>query len=356
MANLIQTEEFKSEYSPNLLPIKSLFKETISVSYSGDGSVTIVEDNAFAVDSRSAYLFTTYDVVTGISETFSFGDALQFMTTKAGNYIFSFNMLNTSNFGDEVLTDLIVEVWIDGNLEYTFTTEYDFNTFEQDYFYNFNCGFQAIEGKEVSFVFKLNGAYPGAGITPLKLYFSGFKCELDDKYLNIPTAFTFPIVLPQEDVVGWAYYADSLATPTITINTSYTQITIDKLGASTNELYLPKEIRGVSTLFDSNKITPISVGDDFDGRFDCTITAKTGSPTAIEFIIDISGATAGSNKAFTGWIQAIGNAPYDQSLPIDYFALATFLANGGRLYARTDTGMVTIGRRNIKISRKSKAQ
>lgn len=356
MANLIQTEEFKSEYSPNLLPIKSLFKETISVSYSGDGSVTIVDDNAFAVDSRSAYLFTTYDVVTGISETFSFGDALQFMTTKAGNYIFSFNMLNTSNFGDEVLTDLIVEVWIDGNLEYTFTTEYDFNTFEQDYFYNFNCGFKAIEGKEVSFVFKLNGAYPGAGVTPLKLYFSGFKCELDNKYLNIPTAFSFPIVLPQEDVVGWGYYADSLATPTISIGTTYTQITIDKLGSATNELYLPREIRGVSTLFDSNKITPIGVGDDFDGRFDCTITAKTGSPTAIEFIIDISGATAGTNKAFTGWIQAIGTAPYDQSLPLDYFSLATFLANGGRLYARVDTGTVTIGRRNIKISRKSKAQ
>jgi len=43
-------------------------------------------------------------------------------------------------------------------------------------------------------------------------------------------------------------------------------------------------------------------------------------------------------------------------LPLDYFALATFLANGGRLYARVDTGTVTIGRRNIKISRKSKAQ
>jgi len=356
MANLIQTEVFKNEYSPNLLFIKSLFNETITVSYSGDGSVDIVDENAFATDSRSAYLFTTYDIVTGISETFSFGDALQFMTTKAGNYIFSFNMLNTSNFGEEVLTDLIVEVWVDGNLEYTFTTEYDFNTFEQDYFYNFNCGFQVIEGKEVNFVFKLNGAYPGAGITPLKLYFSGFKCELDDKYLNVPTPFSLPFLLPYSYVGGWGYYADSLTTPTISIGTTYTQITIDKLGSATNELYLPREIRGVGTLFDSNKITPISIGDDFDGRFDCTITAKTGSPTAVEFIIDISGATAGTNVAFTGWIQAIGTAPYNQSLPIDYFALTTFLANGGRLYARVDTGTVTIGRRNIKISRKSKAQ
>lgn len=356
MANLIQTEIFKNEYSPNLLPTKSLFKDTISVSYSGDGSVTIVGDNAFATNSKSAYLFTTYDVITGISETFSFGNALQFTTEKAGNYIFSFNMLNTSNFGDEVLTDLIVEVFIDGNLEHTFTQQFDFNNFEQECFYNFNCDFQAIEGRQVNFVFKLNGDYPGAGITPLKLYFSGFKCELDDKFLNIPTAFSLPITLPQESVVGWAYYVDSLSTPTIKIGTSYTQITINGLGTATNENFLPKEIRGISSLFSANKITPISVGDDFDGRFDCTITAKTGAPTLIEFIIDISGATAGTNKAFTGYIQTGGIIPYDQSLPIDFFALSTFLANGGRLYAKVDTGSITIGRRNIKISRKSKAQ
>jgi len=153
---------------------------------------------------------------------------------------------------------------------------------------------------------------------------------------------------------GWAYYVDSLVTPTITIGTTYTQITIDALGATINN-YLPKEIRGISQLWTGSKITPIAIGDDYDGRFDVTITAKTGSPTAIELIIDISGGVAGTNKAFTGWLQAIGTAPYDQSLPLDFFTLATFKANGGKIYARTDTGTVTIGRRNIKISRKSKA-
>lgn len=152
---------------------------------------------------------------------------------------------------------------------------------------------------------------------------------------------------------GWGYYVDSLATPTITVNTSYTQITIDALGSNITS-YLPKEIRGVSHLWSSNKITPISIGDDYNGRFDCTVTAKTGSPTLIEFIIDISGSTAGTNKAFNGYIQTGGSIPYDQSLPLDYFSLSTFIANGGKLYAKVDTGTITIGRRNIKISRKSK--
>jgi hypothetical protein len=152
---------------------------------------------------------------------------------------------------------------------------------------------------------------------------------------------------------GWGYYVDSLATSSIVVGTTYTQITIDALGSNITG-YLPKEIRGVSHLWSGNKITPISIGDDYDGRFDLTVTAKTGSPTLIDFIIDISGAAAGTNKAFTGYIQVGGTIPYSQSIDLDYFSLSTFITNGGRIYARTDAGTITIGRRNIKITRKSK--
>jgi len=357
MATLIKSNEYQNNFSENIISNKSLFIDAPTISYTGNGTLTISENNAFAENSKSAYLFTTYNAVTGLDETFSFGTALDCITKKAGNYIFSFQVINQeTNFLANQISSIGVDVFVDGNLEFTFTNEFDFNELEVKDFKNFNCSFNVIENKTISFAIKIFGDYHGLNVSPLKLYFSGFKCELDDRSLNIPTPFTYPLIMQQEDVVGWAYYADSLAIPSILIGTTYTQITIDKLGVFTNENYLPKEIRGVSSLFNNNKITPISVGDDFDGRFDCTITAKTGSPTAIEFIIDISGATAGTNKAFTGWIQAIGTAPYDQSMPLDYFALATFLANGGRLYARVDTGTVTIGRRNIKISRKSKAQ
>jgi hypothetical protein len=152
---------------------------------------------------------------------------------------------------------------------------------------------------------------------------------------------------------GWGYYVDSLSTPIINIGTTYTQITIDGLGASITS-HLPKEIRGISDLWTGSKITPISIGDDYDGRLDVTVTAKTGSPTLIDVIIDISGGVAGTNKVFTGYVQAGGSIPYGQSLMLDFFSLSTFLTNGGKIYAKTDTGTITIGRRNIKISRKSK--
>jgi len=153
-------------------------------------------------------------------------------------------------------------------------------------------------------------------------------------------------------VGGWAYYQDGLSTPTITVTTSFTQITIDKLGASTNEDYLPYEIRGTGTLWASDKITPVNVGDDYDGRMDIQVTARTGSPTYIEFIIDISGSTPDTNRVFTGFMLSTNATPYRQNIPIDFFTLATFIANGGKVYARVDTGTITIGSRAIKLSRK----
>ncbi len=152
-------------------------------------------------------------------------------------------------------------------------------------------------------------------------------------------------------VGGWAQYADDLTIPSIVIGTAYTQITLNKLGASTDEAYLPREIRGSGTLFASNKITPIGVGDFYHGRLDITVSAKTGSPTLIEVIVDISGSTPGTNKIYTGYIQTGGSIPYDQTLNFKFFSKATFLANGGSIYVRTDTGTITITKRNILIER-----
>jgi len=88
-------------------------------------------------------------------------------------------------------------------------------------------------------------------------------------------------------------------------------------------------------------------GDDYDGRFDITVSAKSGSPSLIGVILEISGGTAGTNKVFTGYIQTAPTPPYDQSLLLDFFSLAAFLSNGGRIYAKEDTGSVTITRLKI---------
>ena len=154
-------------------------------------------------------------------------------------------------------------------------------------------------------------------------------------------------------MTGFGFYVDSLTTPTITIDTSWTEITIDGLGSNVTA-NLPLDIRGVTDLLIGGEITPIASGDDYDGRLDLTIDSKTGSPNYLQVIIDFGASTPDTIRAFTGYIQTAKTPPFRQSLGLDFFAGDTFLANKGKIYARTDVGSWTISTRNIKITRKSK--
>jgi hypothetical protein len=361
MANLINTTNFKSEYSENILPTTALISDSSDLSYSGDGLVTISNDYQFS-DNKSLKLEMPISTSINTQTYFNLGSDLEYQAKYDGNYIFSFRFLNDSLGITNQLINIKLNVFVNSLLTHTFVIEKQQSYYSPINFYTFCQSFNLSPNDIVNFTFEVDSEPIAPAIT-LKLYFSGFKLELDDRFLGLPSVYSKPKDYDISQTQGylknthqgWGYYADSLTTPSITIGTTYTQITIDALGALTNTNYLPLEIRGTSNLWSGNKITPISVGDDYDGRFDVTISAKSGSPSYIEVILDISGSTAGTNKVFTGYIQTGSATPYDQSLPLDFFSLTTFLSNGGRLYAKVDTGSVTLTRRNIKISRKSKA-
>lgn len=353
MSNLIQINSFANKFSPNLLGIGSSFTDINQIYNitSGTGTLqfgTAKEYGYFADVSNNS--FTTTDFV------FNFGNTLKSNIYYSDNYIFQMSLIDFVSGPNSFLPfDFEVLIYKDGVNTDTLSLNFDLNsvvfdgkvaTFSQSIF---------ISGtvNVVDFAFKIIHN-PSALNSNLDFRFGNLKLERDDKFLGLPTPYSLPIDYYTNPTTGWAYYVDSLVTPTITIGTTYTQISIDALGATIND-YLPLEIRGTSQLWAGSKITPISIGDDYDGRFDVTITAKSGTPTLIELIIDISGGVAGTNVAFTGYIQTGGTIPYKQSIDLDYFSLATFVANGGKLYAKVDSGTVTIGRRNIKISRKSKA-
>jgi len=338
-APYIQT--LSTEYSDNLLTYNSTFNDILVWNITS-GTGTVTHDQSVMFQGKSLKIESLDNTLL----TFNTVSDLGFTAESDGRYIFSFRVMCKLSTGDD--PSVFVNLFKNGvafNQLQAFVTEAPLN--------NWNCfaqSFDLNEGDVITYTLSYQSGTPDSNI----VWLDGLKCELDDRHLGTPTAWSMPLDFYTNPYTGWAYYVDSLVTPTITIGTTYTQISIDALGATISD-YLPLEIRGNYELWAGSKITPISIGDDYDGRFDVTITAKTGSPTAIELIIDISGGVAGTNKAFTGWLQAIGTAPYDQSMPLDFFGLATFKANGGKIYARTDTGTVTIGRRNIKISRKSKA-
>lgn len=155
-----------------------------------------------------------------------------------------------------------------------------------------------------------------------------------------------------KNTFGFGYYDDSLTTASISIGTSWTQITIDGTGTRTRTDFLPLSIRGTGQFLVGSIITPENSGDDFDGRLDVNVSSKSGSPNYMEVILDFGGSTPDTLRAFTGYLQTSKTPPFNQSLPLDFFTAETFIANGAKIYARTDSGSFTITNRAIKISRK----
>ena len=154
------------------------------------------------------------------------------------------------------------------------------------------------------------------------------------------------------ETIGWGVYSDSVVSNQ-TITATPSKLTINSLNANTNENYLPKEIRGVSSLWDSvnNKITPINVGDSYDFRVDLTIDSKSGSPTILDFTLDIGGGASPTIIAISRAIGLYKTPPYSLSIGFPIYSLATFVANGGQIFLSVDTGSIDISSRIVFIKR-----
>jgi hypothetical protein len=155
------------------------------------------------------------------------------------------------------------------------------------------------------------------------------------------------------NVAGWANYSDGLTAPaTITLNTTPTLLLIDGLGSSSNSAYLPREIRGVSELWDNvDTITPVNTGDAYDIRFTLSITGKTASPNVITVVLDIGVGAGVTIPIAETQAPVITTPPFTITGAIPIFCLATFIANGGRVFLSVDTGTLTVGARAIFIKR-----
>tara|TARA_R110000796_G_scaffold31212_1_gene83004 strand:- start:1765 stop:2355 length:591 start_codon:yes stop_codon:yes gene_type:complete len=155
------------------------------------------------------------------------------------------------------------------------------------------------------------------------------------------------------NVAGWGNYADSEAvTATQTITTTPSILLIDGLGASSESGYLPREIRGVSELWDGvDSITPVNIGDAYDIRFTLEITAKTSNPTEIEAVLDIGGASGITIEVARHQIPVLTTPTFTITGAIPIFTMQDFITNGGRLFLATDAGSLTIASRAIFIKR-----
>lgn len=152
---------------------------------------------------------------------------------------------------------------------------------------------------------------------------------------------------------GWGNYEHSGAAEVF--NTTPSKVIINSSGLNTNESYLPRQIRGSGSLWDStnNLITPIGIGDSYHLRLTLPITSKTGGPNVADIQLDIGGAATPTNVIYTTQLSLGPTPPFTRSIGFPVFTLNTFVANGCQIFINVDSGSVDITNPSIFISRKS---
>lgn len=150
---------------------------------------------------------------------------------------------------------------------------------------------------------------------------------------------------------GWGYYEHGGADQTFDSTGAF--LDIDGAGGNTETSYLPPEIRGSDHLWDTTNdlITPITIGDSYDLRFDLPVKSTATSPSYLFWQLDIGGSTSVTNKIAAGTAVIAKTAPFEITIAIPIFTLSTFKTNGGQLFLATDAGTVTIENPTVYISR-----
>jgi hypothetical protein len=149
---------------------------------------------------------------------------------------------------------------------------------------------------------------------------------------------------------GWAHYR---GTGGQVFGVTPSKVLIDGAIASSTSAYLPYEIRGVGELFDvaTSTMTPISVGDTYDVRIDLRVTAKTGTPTEVNLILDIGGAVGVTIPVVSTFRRTARTVPFENDIAFPIFCLDTFVANGGQFFLATDSGTITCGEFSLTLVR-----
>ena len=136
------------------------------------------------------------------------------------------------------------------------------------------------------------------------------------------------------------------------------RLTIDGAGSATEESFLPRSIRGISSLWSNDTLTGITEGDAYDIRVQFVIVDTSSNPQRFTVVLDIGPTPDGTGGAGSILITEESKTPKTGTpqthiVTFPAFTLATFIANGGTFWVSADSGSVEIETRSILITRTS---
>lgn len=176
-----RVNDFKAEYSPNLLP---LMNGNIVVTDGSNANVTY--DSNFSFDKQSSLKFT-FTNVGQINRTNIYVDNLTYTCQKTGLYILSFRVFKQNPSTD---INLYVQIFRQG-VASTIVAQniYQSSKFEDDNWNTYYQTFQCNQGEEISFRVEAD-----SDESLEVLWVSAFKFEINNRILNgSPSYYTMPL-------------------------------------------------------------------------------------------------------------------------------------------------------------------
>ena len=141
---------------------------------------------------------------------------------------------------------------------------------------------------------------------------------------------------------GWGYYQDAqytVGSPLAPNASTRTRLTNDGLGSNTETGQLPS---GVSAFWDvaTDKLIGVVNGDSYDIRIDLTVDVPTQTES---ILIELDIGDGSPDIPIVSRTVSFGESGIRKvSIGFPYFSLATFVANGGKLFVTTSAASFEI--------------
>jgi hypothetical protein len=188
MATAEKIQVQNSTYADNLATSFSMFDSSYSWSVSS-GSGNGTHDTQFKFAGQRSLKIVNTDVQNS-DLVINSGTQTQFIIDTTGNYLFSWYAFANSVSGTSAI-NATVQIFISG-----VPTDYDFtitDTEEYDTWNRYTQLIQLTAGDKITFNVKLK-QNAASSTTSQTFYLDGFMCSLDDRNLNYPPRFQYPIV------------------------------------------------------------------------------------------------------------------------------------------------------------------
>jgi len=268
MANTYITVQENPKYSENLLPTFAEFNDNITWNVVEGGSNAVAENNSAKVYAGERALLFTFTGTGGI--TIDKTDELSFVAPQTGNYIVSIRAYVQSTYSS---ADINFRMYSFINAVNTNDIDFNVDTIANGFQYNKWNTFYQVFPMEAGDVFdcqlKAQSTEIGA-----KIYLDGFKIELDDRGLGIPSRYTptLPNVLTQFSFD----YNNAGASQSYT--TGELVLQNDGAGSFTNIDLIPTAHANIyNTTTDTFDFSSLNIGDVVLIRLDLTLTTTVAN-------------------------------------------------------------------------------